>query len=115
MWIDEQDFLSDIIIEKKAFERLLDDSVAIGMDKAVQVLVNQCEFLLISLQLQTDYNPTQKNAVFDFKPTKACEAVISCLDAHTKVLTGCIEKSTMEVFQSEVSVRMFQYFLLILE
>jgi recyclin-1 len=96
------------VIEKKAFERLLDDSVAIGMDKAVQVLVNQCEFLMISLQLQTDYCPTAKNLVFDFKPTKACEEVIKCLDAHTKVLQGCLEKSTMEVFQGEVSVRLFQ-------
>jgi recyclin-1 len=88
---------------------LLDDSVAVGMDKAVQVLVNQCEFLLISLQLQTDYNPTGKDTVFDFKPTKACEEVCKCLDTHTKVLTGCIEKGTMEVFQSEVAARLFQY------
>ncbi|KAJ3270288.1 F-box protein: endocytic membrane traffic, recycling ReCYcling 1 [Terramyces sp. JEL0728] len=106
LWIDENDFLSDIIIEKKAFERLLDDSVAAGMDKAIQVLINQCEFLLISGHAMNDYNPNVA-VVFDFKPTKACSQVVQCLETHVKVLKGCIEQSTMEVFLGEVSVRLF--------
>ncbi len=108
MWIDEQDFLSDIIIEKKAFERLLDDSVAAGMDKAIQVLINQCEFLLISGHGLNDFNPGADEFVMDVKPTKACQQVMACLEVHTKALKGSIEANTMEVFLSEVSVRLFQ-------
>ncbi|KAI8905911.1 exocyst complex component Sec10-domain-containing protein [Gorgonomyces haynaldii] len=100
-WIDENDFLSDIVVEKKAFERILDDSVAAGMDKAIQVLVNQCEYLLISAHNLNDYNPPE-NGIMDWKPTKACQQVVQCLDAHTKVLTGVVEKHTMEVFFGEV-------------
>ncbi|KAJ2993525.1 F-box protein: endocytic membrane traffic, recycling ReCYcling 1 [Globomyces sp. JEL0801] len=105
MWIDENDFLSDLMIEKKSFERVLDDSVAAGMDKAIQVLVNQCEFLLISTHGLNDYNPPDSGAVMDFRPTKACKQVIQVLDAHSKILKGCIEANTMEVFLSETSVR----------
>lgn len=108
MWIDEQDFLSDIIIEKKAFERLLDDSVAAGMDKAIQVLINQCEFLLISGHGLNDFNIGPSSFVLDIKPTKACKQVMLCLETHTKVLKGSIEANTMEVFLSEVCVRLFQ-------
>jgi recyclin-1 len=108
MWIDEQDFLSDIIIEKKAFERLLDDSVAAGMDKAIQVLINQCEFLLISGHSLHDFNLGTDAIVMDIKPTKACMQVMLCLETHTSVLRGSIEANTMEVFLSEVCVRLFQ-------
>eukprot|EP00842_Homolaphlyctis_polyrhiza_P006401 jgi/Hompol1/6762/HPOL_003799-RA len=106
MWIDENDFLSDIIVEKKAFERILDDGVASGMDKAIQLLVNQCEYILLSQQNPTDYNPPE-DGLFDWKPTKACEQVIMCLNAHTKLMSGVTEKNTMEVFLNEVAVRLF--------
>ncbi|KAH6570887.1 hypothetical protein BASA60_007494 [Batrachochytrium salamandrivorans] len=106
IWIDEQDFLSDIIVEKKMFERLLDDSVAGGMDKAIQLLVNQCEFILISMQPISEFNPPEKG-VLDWKPTAACEKVIECLVSHTKLMAGVTETNTMEVFLSEVGVRLF--------
>ncbi|KAL5033372.1 F-box protein: endocytic membrane traffic, recycling ReCYcling 1, variant 2 [Batrachochytrium dendrobatidis] len=106
IWIDEQDFLSDIIVEKKAFERLLDDGVAGGMDKAIQLLVNQCEFILVSTQPVTEYNPPE-NGLLDCRPTKACEKVIECLTTHTKLMNGVTEKNTMEVFLGEVGVRLF--------
>ncbi|KAL2915860.1 F-box protein: endocytic membrane traffic, recycling ReCYcling 1 [Polyrhizophydium stewartii] len=106
IWIDEQDFLSDIIVEKKNFERVLDDGVASGMDKAIQLQVNQCEYILLKQQKATDYNPPE-NGLFDWKPTEACESVITCLNAHTKLMSGVTEKNTMEVFLSEVGVRLF--------
>jgi recyclin-1 len=56
-------------VEKKAFERLLDDSVATGLDKAIQVLVNQVEFILMSSHKLDDYNPA-KEGIFDLKATK---------------------------------------------
>ncbi|KNC99171.1 uncharacterized protein SPPG_05425 [Spizellomyces punctatus DAOM BR117] len=106
-WIDESDFLSDIVVDKKSFERLLDDSVANGMDKSIQVLVNQIDYILLVEQAQKDFNPTEKDVVLDLKPTKACQRVIECLNSHIKILYGVAEKHTMEVFFGEVGVRIF--------
>ncbi|KAJ3278224.1 F-box protein: endocytic membrane traffic, recycling ReCYcling 1, partial [Rhizoclosmatium sp. JEL0117] len=106
-WIDENDFLSDIMIEKKKFDRSSDDNVAHGMDKAIQVLIEQVDHILDTTQLPTDYNPTNENHVYDFKPTKACLDVIACLNAHTRLLNGVTNKDTLELFFGEVGVRLF--------
>lgn len=68
-WIDEGDFLSDIVVERKAFERVLDDSVAQGMDSSIQVIINQVEYILLSQQKLDDYNPPE-SGILDVKPTK---------------------------------------------
>ncbi|KAG0287745.1 F-box protein: endocytic membrane traffic, recycling ReCYcling 1, partial [Dissophora globulifera] len=39
--IDKMDFLNDANKEKKAFERLIDDGVAAGLDKSIEVLIGQ--------------------------------------------------------------------------
>ncbi|KAI8622733.1 exocyst complex component Sec10-domain-containing protein [Chytriomyces sp. MP71] len=106
-WIDENDFLSDVMIEKKSYDRNSDDNVAHGMDKAIQVLVNQVDHILDTKQLVSDYNPSNGNNVYDFKPTKACLDVIACLNAHTRLLNGVTNKDTLEVFFGEVGVRLF--------
>ncbi|KAJ3163213.1 F-box protein: endocytic membrane traffic, recycling ReCYcling 1 [Geranomyces michiganensis] len=106
-WIDESDFLADIVVDKKAFERLLDDCVASGMDKAIQVLVNQVDYILLVEQKKEDYNPLEKDVVVDLKPTLACRRVIDCLNSHAKILYGVAEKHTMEVFFGEVGARIF--------
>ncbi|KAJ1566990.1 F-box protein: endocytic membrane traffic, recycling ReCYcling 1, partial [Cladochytrium tenue] len=106
-WIDEQDFLSDVMVEKKAFDRAADDNVAQGMDKAIQVLINQVEYILVSEQAPADFNPPETGAVMDLKPTKACRNVIACLNAHTRLLNGVTNKDTLEVFFGEVGVRLF--------
>ncbi|KAJ3080943.1 F-box protein: endocytic membrane traffic, recycling ReCYcling 1 [Rhizoclosmatium hyalinum] len=106
-WIDENDFLSDVMIEKKKFDRSSDDNVAHGMDKAIQVLIEQVDHILDTTQLPTDYNPTNENHVYDFKPTKACLDVIACLNAHTRLLNGVTNKDTLELFFGEVGVRLF--------
>lgn len=102
------------MVEKKIFERILDDNVASGMDKAVQVLVNQCEYLLISAHNLNDYNPPN-TGIFDWKPTLACTQVVKCLEAHTKLLSGVTEKHTSEVFFGEVGARLFSYIIIDIE
>ena len=77
------------------------------MDKAIQVLVNQIEYLLITQHLLTDYNPPE-TGIFDLKPTRACQFVITCLDTHAKFLQGVTERNTMEIFFGEVGVRLFK-------
>ncbi|KAI9358642.1 exocyst complex component Sec10-domain-containing protein [Zopfochytrium polystomum] len=106
-WIDENDFLSDVMVEKKSFDRQSDDNVAHGMDKAIQVLINQVDSIFMTTQEPADFNPPQSNIVFDLKPTKACRDVIACLNAHTRLLNGVTNKDTLEVFFGEVGIRLF--------
>ena len=68
-WIDEFDFLADVMVEKKSFDRSSDDNVAAGMDKAIQVLINQCDHILITMQDPADYNPPLNKFVMDLNPT----------------------------------------------
>ena len=58
------------MVEKKTFDRTSDDNVAHGMDKAIQVLINQADWILIKSQAPTDYNPRGDNPVFDLRPSK---------------------------------------------
>jgi len=57
------------VVERKAFERLLDDSVAHGMDSSIQVIINQVEYILLTQQKPNDYNPPD-TGLMDMKPTK---------------------------------------------
>ncbi|KAI8338978.1 exocyst complex component Sec10-like protein [Chlamydoabsidia padenii] len=104
--IDKHDFMNDVNKEKKVFERMLDDCVAQGMDHGIQVLLSQVELILTSEQSQSDYNP--QGDTIDLKPTKACLDVIQCLKSNTCKLHGAAEKSTMDLFFSEVGRRFFE-------
>ncbi|KAI8851827.1 exocyst complex component Sec10-domain-containing protein [Chytridium lagenaria] len=97
------DFLSDLMVEKKGFDRSSDDNVASGMDKSIQVLINQVDHIMNQMHLSADYNPpASSKMVFDLKPTKACATVVACLQAHVKLLQGSTHKDTLEVFLGEV-------------
>ncbi|KAJ3220816.1 F-box protein: endocytic membrane traffic, recycling ReCYcling 1 [Clydaea vesicula] len=103
-WIDENDAFSDIVIEKKAFTRLLDDNIALGMDKSVQVLVAQVENIMTAEQGKNDFCPPENSPkIFDIKPTKACVKVIETIDSHAKLLAGVADKNTLEVFYGEIA------------
>lgn len=98
--------MNEVNKEKKAFERMLDDCVAQGMDHGIQVLLNQVEMILTSEQLASDYNP--QDSMIDLQPTKACLDTIQCLKRNTSMLNGAAEKSTMDLFFSEVGRRFFE-------
>lgn len=85
----------------------MDDHVAKGMDRVIQVLINQVEYILAVEHKPTDYNPPE-NGVFDVKPSKACKKVVSCITAHADLLKDVVDKNTLEVFFSEVGVRLFK-------
>jgi recyclin-1 len=86
----------------------LDDHVAAGMDKAVQVMINQAEYILMKEHVSADYNTSKM--INDLNPTRACINVIRCLKAHTRLLIGASDKNTMEIFYGEIGVRLFKYF-----
>ncbi|KAI9487451.1 MAG: exocyst complex component Sec10-like protein [Benjaminiella poitrasii] len=105
--VDKLDFLNEVNKEKKTFERLLDDCVAQGMDRGIQVLLSQVEFILAHEQKKEDYNPLN-NMIPDLKPTKACQDTIQCLKTNTSMLVGAAEKTTMDLFFSETGRRFFE-------
>ncbi|CEG65273.1 hypothetical protein RMATCC62417_02085 [Rhizopus microsporus] len=105
--IDKLDFMNDVNKEKKAFERLLDDCVAQGMDRGIQVLLSQVELILTHEQKKEDYNPPP-NVMPDLRPTKACQDTIQCLKTNTSTLMGAAEKGTMDLFFNEICRRFFE-------
>ena len=44
--IDKTDFLNVVVREKKRFENILDDSVAVGLNAGTEVLMNQVRSIL---------------------------------------------------------------------
>ncbi|RDA90571.1 hypothetical protein CP533_2595 [Ophiocordyceps camponoti-saundersi (nom. inval.)] len=59
---DKNDFLDAAGLAKKKFEQMLDESVAAGLNKGIDVLMDQVEFLQATTQLPTDYNPQPTNS-----------------------------------------------------
>ncbi|KAF9357427.1 F-box protein: endocytic membrane traffic, recycling ReCYcling 1 [Mortierella sp. NVP85] len=104
--IDKMDFLNEANKEKKAFERMIDDGVAAGLDKSIEVLIGQVEYILATMQLPTDYNPDE-NTDIELQATRACREAITCLTTHTKMLVGCTDKHTLDVFFQELGLRLF--------
>jgi len=109
-YVDENDFMSDIIVEKKQFERHLDDLVAQGMDKSIQVLIDNIEYTLINELPLDAYNIQSNHQVMDLKPTKACLKVVEFLSYHSKMITGVTDKNTINVLYEEISIRLFNIF-----
>ncbi|KAI8145080.1 exocyst complex component Sec10-like protein [Fennellomyces sp. T-0311] len=102
--VDKLDFINEVNKEKKVFERVLDDCVANSMDRAIQVLLSQAQYILTNEQKPEDYNPPGDTMV-DLKPTKACRDSIECLKNNTSMLNGAAEKSTMDLFFGEIGRR----------
>ncbi|KAL2760585.1 hypothetical protein ACRALDRAFT_1073628 [Sodiomyces alcalophilus JCM 7366] len=54
---DKNDFLDPAGLAKKKWEQMLDESVAAGLNKGIDVLMDEVEYLQGSTQLPTDYHP----------------------------------------------------------
>ncbi|OLL26673.1 F-box protein pof6 [Neolecta irregularis DAH-3] len=104
--IDCNDFLNPAVKEKKKFEQLIDERVATGLNRGIDVLITQVQVLLTTLQLPSDYNPTCIN--INLEATPAAKASVECLTTHTKILVGSTDKYTLDVFFQEVGIRLFQ-------
>ena len=59
---DRDDFLDPAVKEKKRFEQMLDERVAAGLNKGIDVLMDEVEFICATTQLVTDFNPTAAGA-----------------------------------------------------
>jgi recyclin-1 len=108
---DRNDFLDPAVKAKKKFEQMLDERVAAGLNKGIDVLMDEVEYLCATIQQPTDYNPAPatdgKMQDFDIGPTKAAEQVVNLVESHTKMLTGSTDKNMLDVFNQEVGLRLF--------
>ncbi|KIW30618.1 uncharacterized protein PV07_06351 [Cladophialophora immunda] len=136
---NRDDFLDVNVKEKRKFEAMLDESVAAGLGKGIDVLMDEVEYICATTQLATDFYPElafqDANAthhastmtsilnggtsrpssiastmpVMDFsgKPTATASRVIKLVAHHTGMLTGATEKTLLDVFTTEVGLRLF--------
>ncbi|KAJ2965251.1 hypothetical protein NQ176_g10703 [Zarea fungicola] len=113
---DKNDFLDPANMAKKKFEQMLDESVAAGLNKGIDVLMDEVEYLQSTTQKPTDYNPlpaapTDKTASMigglDIGPTATASRIVELVSGHTNMLVGTTEKSMLDVFNGEVGQRLF--------
>lgn len=104
---DRDDFLSPAVKEKKRFEQMLDERVAAGLNKGIDVLMDEAEYICATTQLPTDFNPVSTGQVSNIGPSNTAVRVIEMVSSHTTMLVGSTEKNMLDVFNQEVGVRLF--------
>jgi recyclin-1 len=102
---DRNDFLDPAVKEKKRFEQMLDERVAAGLNKGIDVLMDEVEYLCATTQKTTDFNPTSD--ISEVGTTETAEKIVDIVSAHTKMLVGSTDKTMLDVFNQEVGLRLF--------
>jgi recyclin-1 len=108
---DRDDFLSPSAKEKKRFEQMLDERVAAGLNKGIDVLMDEVEYLCGTMQLPSDFNPPAGAdgvvQMQDIGPSKTATQVVEMVSSHTSMLVGSTDKNVLDVFNQEVGLRLF--------
>ncbi|KAL8651398.1 MAG: hypothetical protein Q9226_004723 [Calogaya cf. arnoldii] len=108
---DRNDFLDPAVKEKKKFEQMLDERVAAGLNKGIEVLMAEVEFVCATTQKAEDFNPdaagTTRGGVMDIGPSETARKVVDIVSSHTRMLVGSTEKNLLDVFNQEVGLRTF--------
>ncbi|KAF2109048.1 secretion pathway protein Sls2/Rcy1 [Lophiotrema nucula] len=108
---DRDDFLSPADKEKKRFEQMLDERVAAGLNKGIDVLMDEVEYLCGTTQVPTDFNPVAGPdgtvQLMDIGPTDTARRVVDIVSSHTSMLVGSTDKNVLDVFNQEVGLRLF--------
>lgn len=108
---DNDDFLSPAAKEKKRFEQMLDERVAAGLNKGIDVLMDEVEYLCGTTQQPSDFNPpVSANGtaqVLDIGPSQTATRVVDIVSSHTSMLVGSTDKTVLDVFNQEVGLRLF--------
>ncbi|RYC64985.1 hypothetical protein CHU98_g1185 [Xylaria longipes] len=111
---DKNDFMDPAGLAKKKFEQMLDENVAAGLNKGIDVLMDEVEYLCATTQLPTDYNPPPSSSHgnglsngSDIGPTVTARRITELVSSHTRMLIGSTEKTMLDVFNGEVGLRLF--------
>lgn len=108
---DRNDFLDPAVKEKKRFEQILDERVAAGLNKGIEVLMAEVEYVCATTQKPEDFNPaatgSSSSDVIDIGPSQAAKQVVEVVSSHTKMLVGSTDKNMLDVFNQEVGLRLF--------
>ena len=108
---NRDDFLDPAVKEKKRFEQMLDERVAAGLNRGIEALMAEVEYLYATTQKPDDFNPIASNAtnfeVMDIGPTETACKVVEVVSSHTKMLVGSTDKNMLDVFNQEVGLRLF--------
>lgn len=108
---DRSDFLSPAVKEKKRFEQMLDERVAAGLNKGIEVLMAEVEYVCATTQKAEDFNPGVSEVanfeVIDIGPSETAKQIVEVLSSHTRMLVGSTDKTMLDVFNQEVGLRLF--------
>ncbi|KAK0625738.1 F-box protein pof6 [Lasiodiplodia hormozganensis] len=110
---ESDDFLSQAAKEKKRFEQMLDERVAAGLNKGIDVLMDEVEYLCATTQDPKDFNPGAGTALeaaaqmSDVGPSTTARRIIELVSSHINMLVGSTDKTMLDVFNQEVGVRLF--------
>ena len=108
---DRSDFLSPAVKEKKRFEQMLDERVAAGLNKGIEVLMAEVEYVCATTQRAEDFNPGLTSGagsdVMDIGPSETAKQVVGIVSSHTKMSVGSTDKTMLDVFNQEVGLRLF--------
>lgn len=121
--VRRDDFMTAPVKAKRQFEQMLDEHVASGLGKGIDVLMDEVEYLCATEQSPTDFNPitqvfdaetvNKRASIFgvgdiDVRPTKPCVHIIEIVSIHVEMLHGSTDKALIDVFVQEVAQRLFQ-------
>jgi recyclin-1 len=108
---DSDDFLSPAVKEKKRFEQMLDERVAAGLNKGIDALMNEVEYICATNQAPSDFNPPMmadgKIDISDIGPSETATKIVDMLSSHVNMLVGSTDKNVLDVFNQEVGLRLF--------
>ena len=108
---DRDDFLNPAMKEKKRFEQMLDERVAAGLNKGIEVLMTEVEYVCSTTQKAEDFNPGTSNSskaeMMDIGASQTAQQVVEIVSSHTKMLVGSTDKNMLDVFNQEVGMRLF--------
>lgn len=104
------DFLNQLVIKKKNFELKIDDYVANGLNTGITKLMQQIEYIYTLNQSPKDYCPDEKNVSNEV--STCCEHTVNLLRIHcTMISQSLANKATLEVYNQEITERLFQFVL----
>ncbi len=106
--LDVDDFLNSVVRAKKSFEGSLDEFVAGGLSVSVDLLMKRAEWILFSQRDPLDYAGQDMTRMTELdSSTRATRSTIELLRFHCSLLVGATDREILDLFYTEVALRLF--------